>query len=100
MGDHAEMSHLDTSVTVGLDSMESDVKCKQGFSGNRCEGMRTLQFYFLIFGLQLEDHVPLASALMEEPAWMGLSQTVNMGLHVCVCEDLTASCARNIFQMT
>ena len=26
MGDHAEMSHLDTSVTVGLDSMESDVK--------------------------------------------------------------------------
>lgn len=37
MGDHAEMSHLDTSVTVGLDSMESDVKCKQGFSGNRCE---------------------------------------------------------------
>lgn len=60
----------------------------------------TLKTKLIFISKQLEDHVPLASALMEEPAWMGLSQTVNMGLHVCVCEDLTASCARNIFQMT
>jgi len=26
MGEHAEMSHLDTSVTAGLDSMESNAK--------------------------------------------------------------------------
>jgi len=40
MGEHAEMSHLDTSVTAGLDSMESNAKCKQGFSGNRCKVRR------------------------------------------------------------
>lgn len=56
--------------------------------------------FLKLISSQFEDHVPLISALMEEPVWMGLSQTVNMGLHVCVCQDLTASCARNIFRMT
>ena len=28
-------------------------QCKQGFSGNRCKGMKTLQFYFLICGSQV-----------------------------------------------
>lgn len=62
--------------------------------------MRSANKASLEIGVKFEDHVPLASALMEEPAWMGLSQTVNMALHVCVCRDLTASCARNIFRMT
>lgn len=57
-------------------------------------------FALIFISLQFEDHVPLASALIEEPAWMVLSQTVNMALHACVREDLTALCARNIFLMT
>ncbi|XP_078383153.1 uncharacterized protein LOC144665730 isoform X2 [Oculina patagonica] len=80
--------------------LEKDVKCKQGFTGHRCRGMKTLQFYFIIYGLKLEDHVHSASALMEGPVWMEITPTVNMDLHVYVREDLTALCARNIFLIT
>ena len=48
-------------------------QCKQGFSGNRCEGMRTLQFYFLIFGLQV-CYVIISSTLQR-----GHCESVNEG---------------------
>lgn len=40
MEEHAGMRARATGVTVALDFMESDVKCKQGFSGKRCKVTR------------------------------------------------------------
>lgn len=49
------------------------------------------QFWFFhCFYIQFKDRVLLDFALMEGPAWMGLTPTVNMDLHACVCGNLTA----------
>ena len=55
MGEHAEMSHLDTSVTVGLDSMESDVKVSFHVSSvhSMSLGERKCPLYFQNYGVQI-----------------------------------------------
>lgn len=56
MGEHAEMSHLDTSVTADLDSMESNAKVSFYVLSvySRSLGERKFPLYFQNYVVQMK----------------------------------------------